>query len=95
MFYLSLVLAGLSVACFWPSLQAHAAATMEVDSTLLFIYLSCLGIPGYGFISFIMGAVGDAYGLQRSFLLVPVLFLVLAAALAAAERKTSGVRADA
>ncbi len=86
MFYLSLVLAGFSVACFWPTIQAHAAATMEVDSTLLFIFLSCLGIPGYGFISLLMGIIGDAAGLQKSFLIVPGLFLTLAAGMFFAEK---------
>jgi len=86
MFYLSLVLAGLSVACFWPTIQAHAAATMDVDSTLLFIFLSCLGIPGYGLISLVMGIIGDAAGLQWSFWVVPALFLLLAAGMIGAEK---------
>lgn len=73
-----LVLAGLAVACFWPSIQAYAADRMPVDSTALFILLSCGGIPGFAFASWIMGVIGDAAGLQASFRLVPVFFAALA-----------------
>lgn len=78
-FFLILFTAGLSVACYWPSIQAYAASTMKVDSTLLFIYLSCFGIPGFGITPVIMGAVGDRWDLQRAFLIVPVFSLLLLA----------------
>ena len=38
--------AGLAIACFWPSIQSHAAAEMPVDPTMLFILLSVGGVPG-------------------------------------------------
>jgi fucose permease len=76
-FFVLLFMAGLSVACFWPSIQSYAADCMTVDSTMLFILLSCGGIPGFGFASWLMGILGDAYGLQVSFAVIPVFFVVL------------------
>ena len=78
MFFVVLFFAGLSAACFWPSIQSYAADCMEVDSTMLFILLSCAGIPGFGFASWIMGIIGDAAGLRTSFAVIPFFFLVLA-----------------
>ena len=82
-----LVLAGLTVACFWPSLQSYAADRMRVDATSLFILLSCAGIPGFGCMAWLMGWVGERAGLARSFMLMPPAFLLLAAVLLA-ERRT-------
>ena len=72
--------AGLTIACFWPSIQSHAASVMSVDSTMLFILLSCAGIPGFGLTAWGMGLIAEAAGLRMSLLVIPVLlgFLVLA-----------------
>jgi fucose permease len=80
-FYVLLVAAGLSVACFWPSIQAYSADCLDVDSTMLFILLACAGIPGYGFASWIMGIVGDAAGIRASFAVIPGFFAALLAIL--------------
>lgn len=72
-----LFVAGLSIACFWPSIQSHAGARMEFDSTILFILLSVGGIPGYGLTSWIMGIVAEARGLRTSLLVLPALLVVL------------------
>lgn len=85
LFYGVLLFAGLSVACFWPSIQAFAAQELPVDSTLLFILLSCFGIPGFGLAGWVMGLVGDRWGLGASFMLVPGLFALLAAAILAEQ----------
>ena len=77
-FYLVLFCAGLSVACFWPSIQSYSADCLAVDSTMLFILLSCGGIPGIGFASWIMGIIGDAAGIHASFSVIPVFLLALA-----------------
>ena len=69
--------AGLSVACFWPSIQAYAADCLTVDHTMLFILLSCAGIPGFGFASWLMGIIGDQVGIRESFLVIPFLFAAL------------------
>jgi fucose permease len=76
-FYVLLFFAGLSVACFWPSIQSYAADVLAVDSTMLFILLSCAGIPGFGSVSWVMGIIGDAAGLHLSFAVVPVYFFLL------------------
>lgn len=75
--YAVLGLAGLAVACFWPSLQSYAADRMTVDTTALFILLSVAGIPGFAFASWIMGVVGDLHGLAASFAIVPAFFAAL------------------
>lgn len=74
----ALFLAGLSVACFWPSLQSYAADRLPVESTSLFILLSCAGIPGFAFASWMIGFVGDRIGLDSGFLVVPLFFALLA-----------------
>lgn len=72
-------LAGVSIACFWPSIQAYAVIRItHLDSTAAFILMSCAGIPGFGLISFIMGIIGDKAGLNKSFFLVPALLAFLA-----------------
>lgn len=76
-FFLLLFTAGLSVACYWPTIQSYAVQTMEVDSTLLFIYLSCFGMPGIGLTPVIMGAIADQLGLRAGFLVVPLFTLIL------------------
>ena len=76
-----LFVAGLAVACFWPSIQSHAAAVIPCDMTMLFILLSCAGIPGFGLVAWIMGIIAERYGLRTSLLLVPFLFVVLALAI--------------
>jgi fucose permease len=80
--FLALFLSGLSVACFWPSLQSYAADRLPVESTSLFILLSCAGIPGFAFASWMIGFIGDRVGLEAGFMVVPLLFAILAGLLA-------------
>lgn len=77
--YFVLVITGISIACFWPSLQSYAADRMpNVDVTMLFILLSCAGIPGFGLVSLLMGVLADITGnLHISFLCIPVVFVLL------------------
>ena len=82
-FMMLLFTAGLSVACYWPTIQAYAVSTMDADPTLLFIYLSCFGVPGFGLTPAIMGLVGDAHSLKAAFLLVPLFSLLMLAVMAA------------
>jgi MFS family permease len=51
-----LFLVGISIAVYWPSIQSYAADRLPVESTSLFILLSCAGIPGFAF------ATGWGYG---------------------------------
>lgn len=69
---------GIAVAPFWPSLQSYCADRLPgTDTTMLFILLSCAGVPGCGIFAYLMGIVGDLWGLRISFLLVPFCFAVL------------------
>ena len=74
-----LFLVGLASAPFWPSVQSYSVDRLpELDSTTLYILLSCAGVPGCGIFSMIMGKVGDWWGLRAAFLVVPVCYLILA-----------------
>lgn len=76
--YLFLFCMGLSVACLWPSLQSFGARELKVDATLLMIFMSCFGIPGYSSATLLMGFIGDRQGLQASFVIAPLyLFMVI------------------
>ncbi|MCK5155941.1 MAG: MFS transporter [Spirochaetales bacterium] len=77
LFYFLLFAAGIVVAPYWPTIQAISTKYVDGDPTLLFILLSCAGIPGIGGASLLMGVIGDNYGLQSSFLLIPVFFILL------------------
>lgn len=79
-FFGLLFLSGLATAPFWPSVQSHCADSLKgTDTTMLFILLSCAGIPGCGFFTWLMGWIGNKGGLGPAFLLVPACYLVLAA----------------
>jgi fucose permease len=79
LFFPILFAAGLSIACFWPSIQSYAVDRLPgKDPTAVFILLSCAGIPGFGLTSVIMGMIGDHAGLGASFLIVPLMLLFLA-----------------
>jgi fucose permease len=81
-----LFFAGLAVACFWPSIQSYAADRMEGDSTMLFILLSTAGIPGFSIIVWVMGWIGDNWGLKAAFGVIPLLFLTLLITIALESR---------
>ena len=68
---------GLALACLWPSIQSYAGSIMEVDTTILMIFLSCFGIPGYSSATIIMGIIGDSSSLNRSFIIAPIYLLIL------------------
>jgi len=76
--FVLLVFAGLATGPFWPSIQSYCADRMpQLDTTMLFILLACAGIPGCGIFAWLMGLLGDWYGLRPSFLLVPGCYLLL------------------
>jgi MFS family permease len=84
-FFGLLFLAGIATGPFWPSVQSRCADRLpEVDTTMLFILLSCAGVPGCGFFTWLMGYLGDGpAGLAGAFYLVPGCFLALALLVAA------------
>lgn len=80
LFFALLFLAGYATAPFWPSVQSYCADRLPgTDTTMLFILLSCAGIPGCGFFTWLMGYLGNqAGGLRQAFYLIPACFLTLA-----------------
>lgn len=73
-------LGGLSVAPFWVSIQSFCCVCMpKEDDTMIFILLSCAGIPGCGFAAWGMGILGDWIGLKAAFLMVPVCYFLMLA----------------
>ena len=74
---------GLASAPFWPSVQSYSVDRLShLDSTTLYILLSCAGVPGCGALSVIMGKAGDLWGLRMAFLAIPVCYLILAGLIA-------------
>jgi fucose permease len=45
---------------------------------MLLILLSCAGIPGFGFASWLIGIIADTAGLMAGFAVIPFYFLALA-----------------
>lgn len=67
---------GIVTGPFWPSLQSHCVNRLggAADATMLYILLSCAGVPGCGVFTWLMGVAGNCYGLRASFVLVPLCF---------------------
>lgn len=80
LFFILLFLAGLATAPFWPSVQSYCTDCLPTaDKTMIFILLSCSGIPGCAFFTWLMGYVGNlSGGLSMAFYLVPACYLLLA-----------------
>ena len=73
-----LFFAGLASAPFWPSVQSYSVDRLhKLDSTTLYILLSCAGVPGCGVFSAVMGKVGDLWGLKAAFMVIPICYIVL------------------
>jgi fucose permease len=67
-----LLIAGFCIGPYWPSLQVYGVKNLpELDSTHLYIYFSAMGIPGCGFFTWLMGFLGDHYGLSGAFYMLP------------------------
>lgn len=86
---LLITLCGVGVGPFWPSIQSVCVDKLKLDSTLTYIILSCAGIPGCGFFTWLQGAVGDieAVGLRYSFFLMPLSILIMTILLFIAFRR--------
>lgn len=87
--FVTMGILGLSVACFWPSIQSYSADRLPLEPTALFILLSCGGIPGFALASWLVGWIGDHHGLRVAFLILPSLFVPLIACFVW-ERRTGG-----
>ncbi len=84
--YAFLFAMGLAVACLWPSIQSYAGSELKVDPTVLMIFLSCFGLPGFFSATLIMGVIGDARGLKTSFVVAPI-YVACALVLMLIEKK--------
>lgn len=74
-----LFLCGIGISPYWPTMQVFGVNRLpHCDSTLLYVYFSAVGIPGCGFFSWLMGAVGDRAGLCGTILVVPACLLIFA-----------------
>lgn len=74
--FVLLFAAGICTAPLWPSIQSFCADRIPLaDTTMLFVLLSCAGIPGCGVFTFLMGLLGNlGGGLGLAFYLVPLCF---------------------
>ena len=74
---LILFICGIGVAPFWPLLQVYGVLNLpQLDSTLLYIFFSAVGVPGCGFFTWLIGVVGDGSSLTAGFLLIPASMIV-------------------
>jgi fucose permease len=76
-FYGLVGLAGLAVACFWPTILAEADNFLPVNTTILMVLLGSVGIVGFGLTPWIMGMIGDSAELRAGFVLIPLFFIGL------------------
>jgi len=63
---------GFTIACLWPSIQSYSCSVLNVDPTMLMIYIACFGTTGYSTATLFMGIIGDNWGLQSSFIIAPI-----------------------
>jgi fucose permease len=68
---------GFTIACLWPSIQSYTSSVLDVDPTMVMIYLACFGAIGYSSGTAIMGIIGDNLNLQASFIIAPVYLIIL------------------
>ena len=74
-----LFLAGIGISPYWPTTQVYGVQKMpHLDTTLLYVYFSAMGIPGCGFFTWLMGNIGDKFGLQGAIMVVPCSLAIFA-----------------
>jgi MFS family permease len=81
LFFGLLFLSGVATAPFWPSVQSYCTDCMpKADTTMVFILLSCAGVPGCGFFTWLMGLIGNHSdnSLANAFYIVPACYVLLA-----------------
>ena len=88
------LLLGVACAPLWPSTQSYCTDRLpRLDPTVVYIILSCAGTPGCGFVTWILGELGDRFTLRYSVLAVPVC-LALFVTLLALERLRKGPQTE-
>ncbi|MBR4662507.1 MAG: MFS transporter [Lentisphaeria bacterium] len=74
---------GMVIGPLWPSLQYCCVSSLkQYDSTRLYILMPLFGIPGCGICTFLLGLLGDKFGLRTGFCLVFFCNLLIAAVIA-------------
>ena len=64
---------GVACAPLWPSTQSYCTDRLpRLDSTVVYIVLSCAGTPGCGVVTWILGELGDRFTLRYGILAVTV-----------------------
>jgi fucose permease len=74
-FYLLLFLIGAGTGPLWPNIQNHCVETIDMDYSTMYILLPCIGIPGCGFFTWLLGITGDYLPFRLGFLIVPACYL--------------------
>ena len=73
-------LIGITIAPLWPTIQTYSVDRLpkHLDETMVFVWLSCAGVPGCGIFSWLMGVLGDVFhSLSMPFFLLPACQLLL------------------
>lgn len=84
--YALFALGGLFVACFWPTLLSVASDHISAGSTALFAWMATAGVAGCMLFPWLMGRIGDLWGLRAAMLVLPASMIILLAMLGAAAR---------
>jgi len=90
--YVLLTAAGFAVSGAWPSILAIASRRIHCEKTSLLIMVSASGIGGFSAVPFIIGSIGDRWGLRGGFFLIPLLFIGTSALLISMREKKDGHR---
>jgi fucose permease len=75
--YAVIMVLGLCIGPFWPGIQTYTVRRLGADPTMVMVFLSCFGILGFSLANFAMGIIGDMNGLRFSFLVAPVMLLIM------------------
>jgi fucose permease len=79
---------GLFVACFWPTILAIGSENIAPGSTSLFSLLGAAGVTGCFVFPWLIGALGDAFGLRHAVLVLPISMVLLIVVLILARPHT-------
>lgn len=77
MLYAVLFFLGVATGPLWPSIQNLCVSVIDRDPTVMLLLLPCIGIPGCGFFTYLMGVCADTVGLRASLLLLPLCHFLL------------------
>lgn len=70
--------AGLTIACFWPTLLAIATEVLDDASTAMLALLAAAGIAGCALFPWLLGVLGDMWSLRAGLALLPLAMTALA-----------------